>query len=418
MIFNAADDPTVNDAFRAVCTQLTTPKYGKMFKPKVMHWYDGVDVDKDSVFQNTDFVSDTIPTLKDCAVTPDRTKMVIHTGSVLYLYALSASEDITLITTFNLPVTTDIEEFTLLAVDDDGALLVGWYSAKVYSVQYADFASKTLKTATASTATESYWPNKVANKQNSALGLWCSNVTDSKYMFSYSNYNNYPLSRFDKETLELTTVFSNILGATVYQTTGGVVTTYASTSSPYDISLRYVVRNATPRDSSSSSEPAINMTLLTGSKSNTLGMFVISDYIFVKLYTSSGSTTECRMYRFSSEDTEPVLYRTITEEVYDLLSNYVCFDGLLYDASSMYYNIDQRVFSLADAQESGKNDNYAVVPYFGSQLSLSRMTSSNGYSLIVPLVDLKYLCGYIIPGTHIAIMQNTGICYFDDFEYL
>ena len=385
-------------------------------------------MDKDFVFQNTDFTSDTMPaaattTTYRYVFSPDKTKMLMNAGSVLYLYALSASEDITLIATFNLPVTTNIKVFHVVGMDDDGALLAGWYSASVYSVQYADFASKSLKTVTVSTASQAYWPDTNANFQstnNSNYSMYkFSNVTDPTYMFSHNTYGgNYYVSRFNKKTLQLETYFSIGL-SNAYQTTGGIVVPYSSSASPYNRGIRYVVRDATGYSITSGSDPAISMILLTGAKANTLGAFVISDYIFVKLYTSSSDTTECRMYRFSSEDTEPVLYRTITEDVYDLLKNYIHFDGLLYDASAIDYSIDQRVFSLADAQESGKNDNYAIVPYFGSQLSLNRMTSSGGYSLTVPSVDVKYLYGYIIPGTHIAIMPNTGICYFsDDFEYV
>lgn len=425
---DAAHDPTVDDAFHAIHTQITTPVYGKLFKPKTMNWFDSVTINKDSVFQNTDFTSGvSIPTpLRESGyngtelyLTPDRTKIMINTGTMLYLYSVRASNDITLVTAFELPLTTAVAMFKILSADDDGALLFDYKSTGSAITQYADFTSKSLKTVTVPSTIVF---NALKHSYNSNIAVritgentynsFILNVTDPEYLYFHGLSTSYDdVYKFNKNTLTIERVnsiqqpHSNTI---VGQTTAGIVYTYEETSGTYTKKLGYI-RKSGGRDLIDG---------ISGSSSNRMEMAVVSDYIFIRFYKSSDKSYMCQMYRFTSGDTEPVMLRTITSTLYEAVSNSIAVGNLLY-SYNLTYALNQSVLGLPDLNIVKPNENYSVIPYFKSYLQIPyHFRSDTYYPLFEIYIDSSYYNGWIIPNTQIAIMPNLGICCFEDFEYI
>lgn len=426
--FTMDDDPTVSDAFRAIRTQITTPKYGKMFKPKVMHWFDNVNVDKNSVFQNTDFTSG-VPIATpakasdyngtELYLTPNRTKIMINTGTMLYLYSVRASNDITLVTTFELPLTTAVATFKILSADDDGALLFDYKSTGTNIVRYADFISKSLKTVTVPStirfnALNHSYNSNIAVRVNGAntYNSFILNVTDPEYLYFHGLSNDYDdVYKFNKNTSTIETlsyISQPHTNTIVGQTTAGVVYTYERTTSPYNIGLGYIERGGTGGVIDG----------LSGSSSNNIKIAVASDYIFIKLYKSSDESYIYQMYRFASGDIKPVMLRTITSTLYETVSNSIAVGNLLY-SYDLTYTLNQSVLNLPDLNIVKPNENYSIIPYFKSYLQTPyHFRSDTYYPLFQIHIDSSYYNGWIIPNTQIAIMPNLGICCFEHFEYI
>jgi len=425
--FTMDDDPTVSDAFRAIRTQITTPKYGKMFKPKVMHWFDNVNVDKNSVFQNTDFTSgfsipapvkNTTYNGTELYLTPDRTKIMINTGTMLYLYKVDTSNTITLVTTFELPLTTAVAMFKIIAADDDGALLFDYKSKDSSMVRYADFTSKSLKTVPTSSISYTsdleyaYLSNiTLRSKADNDNDNFVLNVTDPDYLYSHVLTSNAAVWTFNKNTLalnripRLNTRYTNTI---VGQTSAGIVYRYHQSVSPmYPYAIGYVGKDGTYGTVSE----------ISGSSNNVMDMAVVLDYIIVRFYTASDGKNSYEMWRFASGDKEPIKLRTITYDEYNMLSKAISIGNLAY-SYDLQYILNPSVFSLPDLNIVKSNENYSTVPYFKSYLEIAQQVGASQYSLIRPHIDATYYDGWIIPNTQIAIMPNLGICCFEHFEYI
>lgn len=406
----------------------TKPKYGKMFKPKVMHWFENVDVKKDSVFQNTDFTFGApIPTPgneggyvgTELYLTPDKTKIMINTGTILYLYSINPSNGITLIATFELPLTTAIAKFKIISADDDGALLGDFKSEGSIIVRYADFTSKNLETVTTPSSFDfrnikySYNLNIILrgglSNDNDSFIL---NVTNAKYLYFYDTSNDYTW-KLDKGTLSIAKARSlslNIYNNTILtQTSGGLVYDYNQQSSPYTKSIAYI-------DNNGNSGTVGGIT--GGSSTNSITMAVVSDYIFVNFHASNGNVDTYEMWRFAAGDTQPVMLQTISSDLFNIARNSVAVGNLLY-SYSLTYNLNSSVWNLPDLNVVKQNENYSVIPYFKSYLQIPyHKTSDMYYPLLQIHIDVSFYNGWIIPNTQIVIMPNLGICCFEEFVYI